>query len=305
MARLRRGLLKVPPAKGRLMRAYVGRRLLLMIPSLILVSMIVFGLIRFIPGSVIDQILADMTYQVGERDINQIKEALGLDVPVHVQYVRWLGAIVTRGDLGTSLFTGQPVLSRIADALPISIELGILAIAVSLLIALPVGIYSGIRQDTWGDYVARSFAIICISLPSFWLGTMIMVFPSIWWQWTPPMVYVSFVEDPAGNLRMFIIPSIVMGMFMSGATMRMTRTMMLEVMRQDYIRTAWSKGLRERVIISRHALKNALIPVVTLVGIQVPVLVGGSVVIEQIFNLPGIGRLVLTVLNEEVLSIGV
>jgi len=262
------------------------------------VTIVVFGLVRLIPGDVIDQMLADMTYQIGTEDIAELEAELGLDVPVHVQYWRWITDIVTRGDLGKSLFTGQSVSRRISQALPISIELGIMAIVISIIIALPIGIYSGIRQDTAGDYIARSFAILSIAVPSFWLGTMVMVLPSIWWKWTPPLRYVPFTEDPAGNLGMFIIPAIIMGMYMSGTTMRMTRTMVLEVMRQDYIRTAWAKGLNERVVIIRHALKNALIPVVTLVGIMMPVMIGGSVVIEQIFNLPGIGRLMIQTLNE-------
>ncbi|MBA7586934.1 Dipeptide transport system permease protein DppB [subsurface metagenome] len=149
------------------------------------------------------------------------------------------------------------------------------------------------RQDTWGDYIARSFAIMCIAVPGFWLATIIIVFPSIWWGYSPPLTLIRFTEDPIGNLGMFIIPAIVLGMVMSGGTMRITRTMMLEVLRQDYIRTAWSKGLRERVVILRHALKNALIPVVTVIGYQVPIMFGGAVIIEQIFNLPGVGRLLL------------
>lgn len=261
-------------------------------------TIIVFALVRLIPGDVIDQILADMTYQVGAEDIAELEAELGLDVPAHVQYWRWITGIVTRGDLGESLFTGQSVSERISRAIPVSFELGIMAILISLIIALPIGIYSGIRQDTTGDYIARSFAILMIAVPSFWLGTMIMVLPAIWWKWTPPLLYTPFTQDPVGNLGMFIIPAIVMGMYMSGTTMRMTRTMVLEVMRQDYIRTAWAKGLKERVVIVRHALKNALMPVVTLVGIQMPVLIGGSVVIEQIFNLPGIGRLMIQTLNE-------
>jgi peptide/nickel transport system permease protein len=158
---------------------------------------------------------------------------------------------------------------------------------------LPIGIYSAIRQDTAGDFIGRSFAIICIAVPSFWLGTMVMVFPSIWWNWSPPARYITFFQDPSQNLELFIIPAILLGMSMSGTTMRMLRTTMLEVLRQDYIRTAWSKGLRERVVILRHGLKNALIPVVTVIAGQIPVMLGGAVIIEQIFNLPGMGRLFL------------
>ncbi|MBA7622245.1 Glutathione transport system permease protein GsiC [subsurface metagenome] len=168
-----------------------------------------------------------------------------------------------------------------------------MGLIVAQLIALPVGIYSALRQDKWGDYVARSFAIGCISFPSFWLGTMIIVFPSIWWGYMPPILLIPFTEDPIGNLRMFIVPALLLGMAMSGMAMRMTRTMMLEVLRQDYIRTAWAKGLRERVVVLRHALKNALIPVITVIGFQIPILLGGTVIIEDIFCLPGMGRLLI------------
>jgi peptide/nickel transport system permease protein len=172
-----------------------------------------------------------------------------------------------------------------------------MAMITALIIALPIGTYSAIRQDTGGDYVGRSIAILCISLPGFWLGTMVIVFPSVWWNWTPSMEYIPFLSDPGTNLVQFIIPAVIMGMVMSGNTMRMTRTMMLEVLRQDYIRTAWSKGLAERVVVTRHALKNALIPVVTIVGLQVPILIGGTAIMEQIFVLPGVGRYLVEALG--------
>jgi peptide/nickel transport system permease protein len=168
-----------------------------------------------------------------------------------------------------------------------------MALIIGQLIALPIGIFSALRQDKWGDYIGRSFAILCISIPGFWLATMVIVFPSIWWGYMPSIMLIPFTEDPIGNLKMFIIPALVMGMAMSGMTMRMTRTMMLEVLRQDYIRTAWAKGLGERVVVTRHALKNALIPVITVMGFQLPVLIGGTVIIEQIFMLPGMGRLLV------------
>ena len=188
---------------------------------------------------------------------------------------------------------GFNIEDRILDRLPVTVELGVLAIMIGLVIALPVGIYSAIRQDTAADYLGRSAAIIGLATPNFWLGIMVMIFPAIWWGWSPPMRWVPFTEDPLGNLAVFIIPSLILGTASAAATMRMTRTMMLEVLRQDYIRTAWSKGLKERVVIMRHALKNALIPVVTLIGLQLPILVGGSVIMENIFNLPGLGRLIL------------
>jgi peptide/nickel transport system permease protein len=168
-----------------------------------------------------------------------------------------------------------------------------MSIIIAQLIAIPVGIYSAIRQDTVGDYIARSFAVLCIAVPGFWIGTLVIVFPSLWWGYSPPIRLIHFGTDPLGNLKMFIIPAIVLGMEMSGMTMRMTRTMMLEVLRQDYIRTAWAKGLKERVVVVNHALKNALIPVITIIGWQLPLLIGGTVIIENIFGLPGMGQLVV------------
>lgn len=272
------------------MRAYIIRRLLLLIPTLFIVTVILFCAVRFIPGDVVELMAA----QVGEAQdmeaaVELIRHNLGLDVPIHVQYGKWVAGLFT-GDLGTSLWTGRSITGELANRLPVSIELGILALITSMVIALPIGILSAIRQDTVSDYIGRSVAIFCISVPSFWLATLVIVYPSAWWGWMPAIGYIPFFRDPLGNLGQFIIPAILMGMVMSGVTMRMTRTMMLEVLRQDYIRTAWAKGLRERTVISRHALKNALIPVVTIVGLQLPILIGGAVIIETIFGLPGIGR---------------
>ena len=185
----------------------------------------------------------------------------------------------------------------IAQRLPVTIQLGLMAIVIGLVIAVPVGIYSAIRQDTAADYVGRSLAILGLATPNFWLATMVIVFPAIWWRWAPPLVLTSFAEDPLRSLAGFAVPSLILGTYLSAATMRMTRTMMLEVLRQDYIRTAWSKGLLERAVILRHAVKNALIPVVSLVALQVPILVGGSVIMENIFNLPGLGRLLVDALS--------
>jgi peptide/nickel transport system permease protein len=274
------------------MRAYIVRRLLLAIPTMFLVSLIIFVLIRLVPGDILDAMAAG-AWGIDSMDRNAIASALGLDVPIPVQYVRWIGNVILRGDLGKSLWKDVPVVELIGARWPITFELGFLGLLVAQIIALPVGVFSALRQDTWGDYLARSFAIVCIAIPGFWLGTMIIVFPSIWWGWSPPIMHIPFTEDPIGNLKMFILPAVVLGMAMSGMTMRLTRTMMLEVLRQDYVRTAWSKGLREGVVVTRHALKNALIPVITLIGIQLPVMVGGSVITETIFSLPGMGRLVL------------
>ena len=282
------------------MRTYIIRRLLLLIPTLFIVSSLVFLFIRLIPGDIIDVMAIEMGpesgYSGGSLDREAIERRLGLDVPIHVQYGRWIGQIL-QGNLGTMLRGDQPVVEEILPRLPVTFELGVFAVLIGLLISLPIGIYSAIRQDSAGDYGGRSLAIIFISVPSFWTATIIMVYPAIWWGWSPPLELITFADDPLGNLRMFLLPAAVLGMALSGTTMRMTRTMALEVLRQDYIRTAWSKGLKERVVVVRHALKNALIPVVTIVGFQLPILIGGSVIIEQIFVLPGIGRQLLKALS--------
>lgn len=272
------------------MRNYIIRRLLLLIPTALLVSIIVFCLVRFIPGSTVDLMTRQMiTAENPEEAAQEIRHALGLDVPIYVQYARWLSGVV-RGDFGTSLWTGRSISKQLAEKLPVSIELGLIAITVALLIAMPVGILSAIRQETWIDYITRGIAILFISVPIFWVSTMVLIYGSVWLRWTPQMGYIPFFHDPVANLKQFIVPAVILGMSMSGETMRMLRTMMLEVLRQDYIRTAWAKGLKEQTVIIRHALKNALIPVVTIVGMQLPLLLGGAVITETIFGLPGIGR---------------
>ena len=206
---------------------------------------------------------------------------------------------ILQGSLGHSLVGGRlPVEDQIIGRLPVTVELGVMAIVIGLVIALPVGIYSAIRQDTAADYAGRSFAIVGLATPNFWLALMVMIYPTIWWGWTPPLEWVPFTEDLLGNLWGLFFPSLILGTASSAATMRMMRTMMLEVLRQDYIRTAWSKGLKERVVIIRHTIKNAFIPVVSLIGLQLPILVGGAVIMEVIFNLPGIGRLLLLALDD-------
>ena len=283
------------------MSTYIIRRLILIIPTLLLVTIIVFLSVRFIPGSIIDMMTSQMTIEElsieGMTPREYIKHLLQLDEPIYEQYWSWF-IHVLRGDLGRSLWTDREISEEIMHRLPISLELGILALVTSVLIAIPIGIYSAVRQDTMGDYIGRSFAILCISLPGFWLGTMVMVFPAVWWGWSPPMRYIPITENLGQNLLQFIIPAVIMGMVMSGTTMRMSRTMMLEVLRQDYIKTAWSKGLKEKRVVIRHAMKNAMIPVITIIGLQVPVLIGGSVIMERIFNLPGIGRLLIDALGQ-------
>ena len=284
------------------MRAYVIRRILLVIPTLFIVTVLVFLSVRFIPGDIIDVMTGRMTAtQSGTIDEEALKRRLGLDKPVYAQYAKWIGDIVLRGTLGRSLYSGSlgsaTVEQKLAGRVGVTVELGLLAILTGVIIAVPIGIYSAIRQYTLADYAGRAVAIFGLATPNFWLGLMVMIYPAIWWGWTPPLTHVRFTEDPWANLGMLIIPAVILGTYLAASTMRMTRTMMLEVLRQDYVRTAWAKGLAERTVVLRHAVKNALIPVVTLVALQLPIIAGGSVIIENIFNLPGLGSLMLSALN--------
>jgi peptide/nickel transport system permease protein len=263
------------------------------------VSVIVFLLVRFVPGSAVDVIVGYLS-QGGTVEVDRaaIEHALGLDVPVYIQYVRWMGDILLHGDFGSSIINGQPVLQTVLGRVPVTLELGLLALIISTIIGIPLGIYSAVRQDTFLDYSGRTVAILLIAVPSFWLATLIMIYPAIWWGWSPPVRLIPFMGDPMGHIGMFLIPSIILGTATAGGLMRMQRTTMLEVMRQDYIRTAWSKGLTERVVIMRHAIKNAFIPVITVLGGQVGMLIGGAVIIENIFCLPGLGQLALQALGQ-------
>ncbi len=287
------------------MRTYIARRLLLMLPALLLVSILIFFLVNAIPGSIVDVISAQGGLEGVDKPTWEGK--LGLTDPVLVQYGRWMGFLPKRdgtvsgllqGDLGESWWKGVPVAKLAATRWPVTLELGLMGLIIAQLISLPIGIYSALRQDRLGDYVGRTFAILCISIPEFWVGTLVVIFPALWWNYMPSLMLIRFIRDPLGNLGMFLVPAAILGMGMAGGTMRMTRTMMLEVLKQDYIRTAWAKGLKEKVVVVRHAVKNALIPVVTIVGLQVPVMIGGTVIIEQIFGLPGMGRLMIDALNQ-------
>ena len=279
------------------MLRYVVRRLLLTIPTLFMVATIVFVLLRLVPGDMVDTVMARLAVLGGTVDRAALERAFGLDAPLHVQYVRWWSDLLLRGSLGISMNSGQPVVPLILGRLPVTIELGLLGIAVSVVIGLPVGMYSALRQDTVGDYAGRSLAILFVAAPSFWVATLVILYASLWWGWSPPLELEPLIRDPIANLRMFILPAFILGMVMAGTTMRMTRTMMLEVLRQDFIRTAYAKGLPERLVVVGHALKNALIPVVTIVGADLTVLIGGAVIIESIFALPGTGRLMVDALK--------
>lgn len=276
------------------MTTYIIRRLLLTIPTLLIVTLLTTAALRIIPGDAVDVLIGQMDLS-GKEDRGvlraELEAQLGIDVPIYVQYFRWWRDLILHQDLGKAIIMGFDVKDQIIQRLPVTFELGILAIIIALLISFPVAIYSAVRQDSAADYAFRSLAILFISLPSFWVGIMVIVFPSLWWGWSPPIIYVHIWEDPMENLKMILLPAIIMGMAINGVNMRLMRTMMLEVVREDYIRTAYSKGLTEKVVIFRHAVKNALIPVITVLGLGVPVVIGGSVIIEQLFGLPGMGRL--------------
>jgi peptide/nickel transport system permease protein len=280
------------------MRAFLIKRLLALIPTILFATLIVFIVIRLIPGDVIDQMVSQ--HDIGSQEVSRktLEKALGLDVPIYVQYFRWMERIFLHGDLGSSLWKQTPVTSLVMERLPTTFEVSGIAIIFSILLAIPIGVYSAIRQDTAGDYVGRTVSILGIAIPNFWLGTMVVIYPAIWWGFSPSVELVPFFKHPLANLKQFIVPSIVLGFSLSGVTMRMMRAMMLEVLRQDYIRTAWAKGLREKVVILRHALKNALIPVVTVFGLYLPVLIGGTVIVEQIFVLPGMGNLMFDAIQQ-------
>jgi len=278
----------LPIAPRSAMTQYAFRRLLLMIPTLLIVSMIVFSLIRLIPGDIAEIMVENRRYA---NDVEELRAKLGLDQPLPVQYVEWLGGLLT-GDWGKSLWTGRTIGEELRHRIPLTLQLGVMTMVVSLVIAIPIGVLSAIRQDSAVDYLTRSLAILGLSLPAFWLATIMLVFGSIWFGWAPRQ-WVPFRDDPAGSLLALAVPAAILGVDRAASLMRMTRAMMLETLRQDYIRTAWSKGLKERVVVTRHALRNAFIPVVTLLGLQVPAILGGSVVIESIFNLPGTGKFML------------
>ncbi len=279
------------------MQRYIARRLLLMIPTLLGVTFVVFIMVRSVPGDVIDQILGD--FGAGDEATKEaLREEYSLDGNLASQYVRWLGDVV-RFDFGKSIISNRTVMSELQDRLPVTFELSILAMFFSLLIAVPVGIISAIRQDTPADYVARSFAISLLAVPGFWVGLLLITMASRYFTWgVPPESYTKFTADPIANLKIMFMPALILGAGLSGSVMRFTRSAMLEVLRQDYIRTAWAKGLRERVIIVRHAMRNALIPVVTVVGLQLPILVGGTVIIETVYNIPGMGRYYVSSVNQ-------
>ena len=290
------------------MRAYLIRRLLLVIPTVFIITLIIFFLMRMVPGDIVDDLVWQMEEAgtISEVDEDLLRAHYGLGEPAVIQYGRFLGvtpqkngrfAGLLQGDLGVSWKQRRPVTEMIGEKLAVTFELGLLSFILAQLISLPIGIISALRQNTLADYVGRSFAIVFISFPSFWVATMVIVFPGLWWGYLPPVRWTPFLDNPLKNLNGVWVPALVSALLMGGGMMRWVRTMMLEVLRQDYIRTAWSKGLVETLVVARHALKNTMIPVVTIMGLQIPILIGGNIIIEQIFNLPGMGFMTITALN--------
>jgi peptide/nickel transport system permease protein len=268
------------------MKQYLLRRLALTVPTLGLVSLIVFGMMRLMPGDVVTRMVEGQAYA---PTIEALRKDLGLDRPAYVQYLDWIGGILLRGDLGNSYWTRQPIWDEFARRFPVTLELAVLTILVSVVIGILVGIVSAARQDSVADYIGRVLAILALSVPYFGLAVLVVVLPSIYFKWTPVWTYVPLTVDPVENLKIMIVPAFVFGVTRAGPIMRIMRSALLDALRQDYIRTAWSKGLGERVIVLRHALKNAMIPVISLIGLQMPLYLGGSVIVESIFRLPGVG----------------
>ena len=273
------------------MARYVAVRLYSMALTLAGLSVLVFLMLRLVPGTVVEQMIgADAI--ANPAMVEELKRFFGLDQPWWVQYSRWIGHLA-QGDLGTSWRTGKPVATLILERLPVTIELTLFSVAFALLLGIPAGILSAARRDQAVDNVARVGALLGLSVPVFWQGTMLILFFSIYLRWMPPLMWVDFFTDPRRNLTIMMLPALCLGTASAANIARTTRAGMLDVLRSEYIRTAAAKGLSRRLVILKHALKNALIPIVTVAGLQVGILLGGTVVVEEVFTLPGVGRLVL------------
>ena len=277
-----------------MLRRYFFKRLLVAIPSLVIASVIVFSLVRLIPGDVVVLMMEENQYA---DDLEAMRAKLGLNRPIYVQYFDWAGRALV-GDLGESLYTRRPVAQELVSHVPVSLELGATAIFFAILLGVPIGIVSAVRQATARDYVSRGGAILGLSIPGFWLGTLAVVLPAIYFKWSPSIQFTKLTDDPWGHVAQFILPGLLLGIGSAASIMRLTRTQLLEVLRQDYVRTAWSKGMGERMVVLKHGLKNSLIPVVTVLGIQIAQVLSGTVIFESIFGLPGMGRSLFNAITE-------
>ena len=274
------------------MRLYLAKRLLLIVPTLLGVASLVFVIMRVIPGDVALLILGGDQGHIDPQQLAAMRQQLGLDQPLVVQFGAWLWGVL-RLDFGTSLWTTRPVVEELLIRLPLSLELALLATMVSVLIAIPMGMLAAVRQDTWVDYLVRVVSIGGLAIPSFWVGILVILFLVLYFGWGPPLEYTPPWVDPWANFQQMVWPVVTVGYRYAAVTTRMTRSTVLEVLREDYIRTAWAKGLRERAVVVRHALKNAMLPVITLIGTEFAFLIGGLVVTETVFTLNGVGRFVV------------
>lgn len=278
------------------MYQFILRRLLLSIPTLLIVSFLIFGMIRLNPDSVVAARLGE-GYTPEQAEL--VKDEYGLNNPLPTEYIAWMGRVL-RGDWGESAYTSKSVLSEMGPKIAVTFELAFLAVVIAVIIGVPIGVFSAMRQDRWPDYVLRSFAIFGLSVPGFLIASIVLALLAKQFQWIPPIRYHGLADDPLKNLQQMWMPALIVSLATAAQVMRFSRTMMLDVLRQDYIRTAWSKGLKERVIITRHALKNAMLPVITVIGLTMATLIGGTVAFEQIFSIPGLGRhLILAVAQKD------
>lgn len=278
------------------MLRYMIQRMLLMLPTLLGVALLVFFMLRVMPGDIVELKLRADGASVSEDVLNQERARLGLDKPLHVQLATWLGGMLV-GDMGLSMWTGQPVAHEIAIRLELSLQVSFMATLIAVLISIPAGTVAALFKDTWIDYIVRVLAIAGLAVPSFWLGMITILSLLTLFSWLPPITFTPFLQDPGANLAQLIWPALAVGYRYSAVATRMTRSALLEVLREDYIRTARAKGLAENMVILRHALKNALIPNVTLAGLAFAGSMGGTVILEQIFAIPGMGQLFIQSIN--------
>lgn len=280
------------------MKKYILRRVLLFVPTLLGVALVIFILLRILPGDVAVQILAGPNGEAEytQEDVDRLRERYGLDDPIHVQFVNWIWDFA-RGDLGHSYATNRPVWGELKRQFPITLQLAILTAIVVSVIAIPIGIIAAVRQDGWLDFILRTFAIVGLAMPSFFVGLLVILGLSVYIGWLPPVGFTNLWQDPVKSIQQLLLPAVALGFSSNGLLLRITRTQLLEVLREDYVRTARAKGLAERVVIMKHAVRNALLPVVTVGGTQIGFLFSGTIVIETLFNIPGLGRGLINALN--------
>ena len=278
------------------MGKYFVKRVLLLIPTILLVCVIVFVLMRMIPMDAVATLQQKLSANGNYVDEEYVRQLLGLDKPAVQQFFIWIGDVL-RGDLGDSYFDHTTVNSILANKLPVTLELGVLSLVITNLISIPLGLFCAARQDSISDYTIRVISTILIALPVFWIATLVLIYPNLWWGWAPTVTYVPIWEDPIQNLSMFLLPALLSAIGQAGIQMRTIRTMTLEVMRQDYIRTAWAKGVPERRVLFKYAFRNSMIPIITMIGGSVAMMIGGNVVMENIFNIPGLGQAMVAALN--------